>query len=384
MTLPRETSFIARYASFVLSFLLAIGTTAAFNGNNKNNAAPLTALTVGTDVFRLRPFSFMRDQTNLVEICKDVYGGDDYLPTTARAYEEEADCNFFVLEDETTGELVGAANLRRLDKAEKSYWVEAIRVSPEFEGRGVATILTRELCRRAREEGARQIMSCTSTGNVSMMKIFPKTGIDMEPVSKFRFPNFRKYSKLPGWSLSEQGKDYDNGPKAENILKALDLEHLVGDESRNRIWDPIESRVELNSVLRTAIPFGRSGHLPAIGTMRILNEELEESIQRGLVRSLRRRKKDDPPAIFALVKRENREGLRSRYMCSIVATTSEDFDTALWEACKAEYVPSLRGNPAFALMFELLDSPHPDSLLGSGSLPVGDTDLLFYRWVESI
>jgi hypothetical protein len=80
---------------------------------------------------------------------------------------------------------------------------------------------------------------------------------------------------------------------------------------------------------------------------------------------------------MALVKDPSIKSLRSKYVCTVVATTAHDFDSALWEACKGEIVPLLDGNPAFCLVFDGASSP--GSLIES--LPISrENPFVIYGW----
>lgn len=329
-----------------------------------------SSLMSGTDIFKVRSFSSPQDKDNLAEICKDVWNGKDYLPNIAPAFEQDPSCDFVIMEHEKTGEMVAAGNRRIFDEKGKVIWIESIRVSTKFKGRGIATVLMKELCKRSREAGAKEILSCTVDDNYAMKKVFGKAGVAMNHRSNVQFSEFQKLKSLPGWSAM----DSDRQPR--NILKALDVEHLVQEEAKSEHWKIIESEKELKSLLETLRNHGMSGHLPGLGKLLWLSDELRDSIRKGLVRKLCK-KNGDPPAVMALVKDPSIKSLRSKYVCSVVATTAHDFDSALWEACKGEIVPLLGGSPAFCLVFDGASSP--GSLIES--LPISrENPFVIYGW----
>ena len=338
-----------------------------------------SSLIVGTEVFKVRPFSSPQDKENLADICKDVWGGTDYLPNLAHSFEEDPSCDFVILEHEKTGEMVAAGNRRFMDEAGESVWIEAIRVSTRFKRRGIATLFMQELCRMSKEGGALEILSCTVDTNDAMKNVFGKAGIEMKPISSAYFPDLQKLKELPGWSPSA-GTDSEVQP--ENLLKALDLEHLVKDASRSETWEAIESEEELKSLLEILRNFGRTGHLPGYGKLLEMSDDLKESIEKGLVRKLCKTD-GGPPAVMAFAKdKVIQSRIRSQYVCSIVATTSHDFDSAVWEACKSEYVPLLGGNPTFCCMFELPIPSSPGSLIESFPKQ-SKNDFVFYGWADN-
>lgn len=338
-----------------------------------------SSVMVGTDVFTVRPFSSTRDQDNLSEMCKNVWGGTDYLPSIARVYEADPTCEFLVLEDEATGEMAAAGNRRFIDETETSVWLEAIRVSTKFEGRGIATNLMKELCRRSRTDGAREILSCTIDSNTPMMRLFGKEGIDMKPIRTACFPDLGALATLPGWSVSGlAGGDIHS----ENILKAMDLEHLIKDEPKFEQWEPIESEEELKKTLEVMEKHGRLGRIPAMGKLMWMSDDLKDSIVKGLVRRKVCKSDKDPPALFALVKDRSIQSLRSQYVCSIIATVSHDFDAAVWEACKSEYVPLLDGIPSFCFMYELPFPTNAKSVIEYFPQQI-ENAFTYHRWIAN-
>ena len=345
-----------------------------------------STLRLKKDQFLLRPYSSARDYFNLKEMCKDVYGGTDDLPTKAQSLQDDLSCEFLVLEDPANGALVASGNLRRMGHGEEEscYFIEAIRVSPQYEGMGICTLLMRELVHRAKSQHkALEILSCTIDSNEAMKRVFSKPGINMVPVNGFRNPNWELFSGLPGWKASSF-----EAQNPQNILKALNLEHLVSDASRNvGVWDSIGTYDELKEILeKLAMIGGTIGHLPTVGKPMALCGNLRDSLQQGLVRKLRKPRNNDPSAVFALVKNEEIPcGLKSKHVCSIVATNQMDFDAALWEACSNKYGLLMGGIASFPCVFE---QPHPPAPFEAGSLqaslPVQSGKVFInYRWMNN-
>ena len=52
--------------------------------------------------YRLRKFDVEKDMEAIHDICRDVYGGADYLPKTAPVLADDPNSSFFVLADITT------------------------------------------------------------------------------------------------------------------------------------------------------------------------------------------------------------------------------------------------------------------------------------------
>ena len=231
-------------------------------GRTKNTNPP--------QVLTVRPYSSITDKQKLDDICRDVWNGTDYLPAMAPVFEQDPTCNFLFMEDRETGRAVAAGNLRVFDAgvdvdrdsddgteigtASGTVWIEAIRVSSYFKGKGIATALMKEFCQRSRDMGARKILSCTIYENFAMKKIFNKT--DMRHVGNLYFTDSQTLKALPGWAAdSDSNTNVDTDTttnslmiagasttgKAQNIIKALDLEHLVEEAVKLDEWETIES-----------------------------------------------------------------------------------------------------------------------------------------------
>ncbi len=326
----------------MLPFLLWFHAVTCYSARHK---PPLTALVLGNDRFVIRPYR-SSDQPDLADMCKYVYGGTDDLALKAQLLQEEPTCEFLVLENETTTDLVATGNLQRMDLS--TIFVEAIRVSPSYQGRGIATLWMRELVKLC--EDCPEILSCTIDSNEAMKAVFHKCGF--EKVSCFQNPDWDRLLKLPGWKATST-------TKPQNILLALGLDHKVSDASRNAgIWDTIRTYDELRDILQT----NGIGYLPWFEKPMMPSENLRDSLAKGLVRKLR-----NSNCVFGLVKTDNPNcHLKSDYVCSIVAAKPKDFDAALWEACNEEYVPLLGGIPSFPCVFETFET---QGCL-QGSLPV--------------
>jgi len=180
----------------LLLFLLTMATAVAMTMNNKNTKMLRLPNGVGVNTLLFRPYSYSTDWEPLDAMCYELFGGWDYLPAKAETYASDPDCDFMVLQDYTTGSLVATGNLRTMDPPyASSFWLEAIRVSPQFQGRGVCTLLIKELCQRAQQRGANEILSCAIDTNEAMKTVFGKPGINMVPVAGFDHPEWADESE---------------------------------------------------------------------------------------------------------------------------------------------------------------------------------------------
>ena len=71
------------------------------------------------------------DRASLDEICRNVYGGGDYLPSVADSYAADEACSFLALEDASAARLAAVANYKRLHMQDAA-WIEAVRTHKDY------------------------------------------------------------------------------------------------------------------------------------------------------------------------------------------------------------------------------------------------------------
>ena len=317
-------------------------------------------------MFKVRPFSSTTDAERLADMCSDVWNGTDYLPHIAQTFESDPLCDFVVMEEEGTGEMVAAGNLRSFDKDGGTVWIESIRVSTKFKGRGIATTLLQEFVEKSKTKGVREILSCTISSNDAMLKVFGKA--EMELAGNVHWCDFGQMVKFPGWATT------DTEVKAANIIDTLGLEDVVCAEAKGEKWQTVESSEELNALLNKIQEEGGFGRLPGMGKVLGDSEYLTESIKKGLVR-----RHASKPVVMALVKEPAIKSLRSKYVCSIAATNMHDIESALWEACSDEIISLLETGPAFCVAMDgcAFSKSSPSTLIQS--LPLRNDPFVLYR-----
>jgi hypothetical protein len=82
--------------------------------------------------------------------------------------------------------------------------------------------------------------------------------------------------------------------------------------------------------------------------------------------------------VVALVKDSAIQSLKSKYVCSIAATNSRDFESALWHVCADQFTVDLEhNNPAFTVAFDGSITVSPALM---NSLPVQkDNPFVIYK-----
>ncbi|HNR79192.1 MAG TPA: GNAT family N-acetyltransferase, partial [Mesotoga infera] len=114
----------------------------------------------------------LKDRENVLEVVKDIWEGDDYIPAAFDSWVSDSDCHFMGMwKDEA---LVGVANLRRLSPAVG--WLEGMRIKPELQGKGYGRELAVEMMRLARNEGLKELYFSTYFDNLASIKINESLG----------------------------------------------------------------------------------------------------------------------------------------------------------------------------------------------------------------
>ena len=311
---------------------------------------PLTSttaiLSVGSDQhYQLRPFDLDQDTHALQDICKDVYGGRDYLPQTAIKYARDPHACFLALaplafDNETRverdptrqGPIVAVANAQQ-HVLPNIAWLEAVRTCPTQRGKGLARILTQQLMDISRSQfDCHNVYTCTVDSNVAMKKIFAKVG--MTHLGNIHQVKFDRLMELPGWASGNNKNDEDADVRPQPLLQALQLESRVTSHAKQMEWVPVTSMEELHAVLHQIRTEGGMGYLPALYKV-LSTPKTVEAIQVGLVWKLRT---TDTPrsAVIAFSRDDQIQSLESKWVCSIAATTCVAVESALWHACGAD------------------------------------------------
>lgn len=343
----------------------------------------LSSLSASTSVvlqgssYTIRPYVGISDYENLTEMCKDVWGGTDYLPSIANRFEADDRCDFLVVVNDRSGELVAAGNRRMFDLEGNTIWIEAIRTAKAYQGRGIASLLVKELILKSSTENRGHILSCTIENNAAMRRLFSRIG--MQLVHKVHFIDFDIMKTFPGWT-SNPTNSQDCYKDPPNILEALEIEHLIPSSVKSDNWTNVENEEELRIVLDDIQTHGGIGHLPGLGKLLWVSDELRESLKFGLVKKLDRKDNNDhKPCLFALVKDSAIQSLKSKYVCSIVAFSDHDFSSAIYAACQDNILDGdgTKIN-AFALTFDGCLKVDENTTSLSSNLPLSKNSFVIY------
>lgn len=296
----------------------------------------------------IRKFDTAKDLDALHDICRNVYGGSDYLPKTAPILASDPNSCFYVMADDETDRPAAVGNARKFKP--RMSWLEAIRTCEEHRGRGLARRLTQSLIDLSRSEHGSEVYSCTVASNVAMQRVFDRVG--MMKLGQIHQCSFAELQKLPGWAAGgDDHDDDDDNATPLPLLQSLGIEEQTCDMESTSI----SSQEELNETLTQIKAKGGIGHL--VGLYELLPDDaVNDSLKSGRMWKLACNSKEDV-AVVAVAREEKISSLKSPWVCSISATSIEALEAALWHACSNQSLKTLEGHVAFTVAFDVCGIP---------------------------
>jgi GNAT superfamily N-acetyltransferase len=124
-------------------------------------------------VYRLvcRP-ALPKDTPDVMELTRTIWDGHDYVPQVWDAWLHDQDGLLAVAE--YGGRVVGTGKLTRLGAGE--WWLEGLRVHPEFEGRGIASHIQDYTLDFWRRQGGGTIRLVTGSSRKAVHRLCERTG----------------------------------------------------------------------------------------------------------------------------------------------------------------------------------------------------------------
>jgi GNAT superfamily N-acetyltransferase len=307
------------------------------------------------------------DFASLESMCKDVYGGLDYLPSMASAMAADPQCRLLVLHDEEYGKIVAIANYRRLSS--HLAWLEGVRVDPSRQGAGLATKLTMSHVELARAEKC-QLLSATVASNSAMRAIFAKAGMAHRFTIQIALSSL---ATLPGWAPPAHG---ESPQAAQPLLRALGLEEAIDADVRALAasFEPVKNAESLVKALGACEAAGASGIVPGLWTV-LSDETLAGALRDGRCFCLPPGDQEGdqalPACVFVLIEDAGITSLRSRLVCCVATASDAALTAALFRAS------DVCGEQPFALAF---DGAVPIDVSGStaAALPLQEDTCLCY------
>jgi GNAT superfamily N-acetyltransferase len=191
--------------------------------------------TTGQDL-TLRPMR-PADRERVMEICRDVWDGHDYIPRVFDDWVADAGSTFHAAE--VDGVVVGLQRLRPY--ATGLIWYEGLRMATAYRRRGLARSMLASAVAEGKDQGFREMR--LATGNASAVHLFESAGfrrlVDarwwrghrVEGGEPARMPDASEASKLWLAVASSPGIDLYHGVSADfngaRNLDAAELERLA-------------------------------------------------------------------------------------------------------------------------------------------------------------
>lgn len=133
------------------------------------------------------------DRPDLEEIAARTWNGTDYLPTLIDSWIADPHGGFWAAQQGY--KVIGTVKLTRLTAGE--WWMEGMRVHPDFHGRGVGRLLHDYLVAEAQKVGSGALRFCTNLDNIAIQKMALATGFTQRA-------RFLRYTVRPAAQPPEQ------------------------------------------------------------------------------------------------------------------------------------------------------------------------------------
>lgn len=371
-----NTSLICSLLPLIMVYASSFSTDTCNNSATASSSAPS---------YRLRKFAVGKDMEAIHDICRDVYGGADYLPKTAPILADDPNSSFVVLADITTDRPAAVGNARRF-KPNMS-WLEAIRTCPDHRSRGLARQLTASLIEWSHGEHGDAMYSCTVESNVAMRKVFERT--NMKELGQIHQCSFAELKKLPGWAADDDGGgDMASSIPPKPLLPSLGVaDEMISDQAKQMQLAQIKSEDQLNKELALIKAKGGIGHL--VGLYELLPDEgIRKSLDAYRVWKVSTTTNPDDFALLALVHEAKISSLKSPWVCSISATSMLALEGALWSACSDHCLRRIVGQVAFTVAFdvcgEAVDGQNGNMPAAVKALPLTDDACLLFGSTDSL
>lgn len=114
------------------------------------------------------------DVPAIVEMTKNVWGGNDYVPVALQQWMRDSSSHSYVIKRK--GEVVSVANLRMMD-AHRTAWMEGIRVHPDVRSEGLGHRLTEYMIDQAKAMNAKRVRLITAYRNEGAVKLATSAGL---------------------------------------------------------------------------------------------------------------------------------------------------------------------------------------------------------------
>lgn len=169
-----------------------------------------------------------KDTADILELTSKIWNGHDYVPLVWQDW--LADPQGLLVVAEFGTHLVGMGKLTRLNQ--ENWWLEGLRVHPEFEGRGIATHLQEYLVATWERIGSGAVRLATSSQRIPVHRICRRTGFEqVAEITAFEAPATTENRVAPPES-KEKSLDESFTP-----LRETDFEPAWKSATSNPLYD---------------------------------------------------------------------------------------------------------------------------------------------------
>jgi GNAT superfamily N-acetyltransferase len=178
------------------------------------------------------------DTADVLELTRNIWDGEDYVPQVWVEWLE--DPQGALIAAEYAGRVIGLGKLSRLSEAD--WWLQGLRVHPEFEGRGVASQLHRALVESWEATGNGKLRLATASFRKPVQHLCEQSGFEKVD----QFTPFKAEALPPGGSSGpDHFRSLQSAELEEALYQALKSETL--NASRGHIdlgWEWLPLRLE--------------------------------------------------------------------------------------------------------------------------------------------
>jgi N-acetylglutamate synthase-like GNAT family acetyltransferase len=155
----------------------------------------------------------LSDKKDIIKISDATWEGHDYLKNIFEKWVEEENSDFSVLEKDDR--VIGTIKLTYLQ--DKEYWLEGLRIHPDYQGNGYAKYLTEEYLKKIRT---------FDFDLVSMATFYTSKSVDIVKKYGFRLLNSLKIYRIEEMKKIQDAPNYEIIKDYNEIMFILDSEQL--------------------------------------------------------------------------------------------------------------------------------------------------------------
>ncbi|MGM0641555.1 MAG: GNAT family N-acetyltransferase [Thermotogota bacterium] len=155
----------------------------------------------------------IKDKRDITEISNSTWEGHDYLKNIFEKWVNEKNSDFSVLEKDE--KVIGTIKLTYLQ--DKEYWLEGLRIHPDYQGKGYAKYLTEEYLKKIKS---------FDFNLVSMATFYTSRSVDIVKKYGFYLLNSLKIYRIENQPKIENIENYELIKNFKDVLFILESEQL--------------------------------------------------------------------------------------------------------------------------------------------------------------